>query len=320
MPEARETWRREPAEELGLRDVFLVLKPHWPWISASAVVLAVAALVLSLRTPPVWEAAATILPAYAWQPGQPTPQPLESVARAAERVRARSFGDAVLRKSGLRTIELDPEARLFRDSLKVTQPLNTDLIHIVIRARSVRLATELLQAMIENLRSFEDELLKPTLTRFRAELANTQEDLARVRSEEARLQSLRDAEKGLAPADRFSQSVQLGFLIASKSAEIENLKQRQLLLEEALNPAKSHGVLVIDTVRVGERPVSPKPVRNTVLGGLFGLLLGIFGIFLMQFLRVERSPRAGEVSSTPLTARSASGASDERGMKTESGV
>lgn len=320
MPETRESWRREPAEELGLMDVWLVLKPHRLWIAACGVALAVAALVLSLRTPHVWEAAATILPAYAWQPGQPTPQPLESVARAAERLRTRSFGDAVLRKSGLRTAELDPEARLFRDSLKVTQPLNTDMIHIVIRAHSVRLAARLLEAMIEDLRSFEDELLKPTLTRFRAEIANTREDLARARSEEVRLQSLRDAEKGLAPADRFSQSVQLGFLIASKNAEIENLKQRQLLLEEALNPAKSHGVLVIDTVRVGERPVSPKPVRNTVLGGLFGLLLGIFGLFLIQFLRVERSPRAGEVSSTHLTARSASGASDERGMKTESGV
>jgi uncharacterized protein involved in exopolysaccharide biosynthesis len=312
MPETRENWQREPTDELGLVDVWLVLKPHWPWIAACAVALAVAALVLSLMAPPVWEAAATILPAYAWQSGQPTPQPLESVARAAERLRARSFGDAVLRKSGLRTTERDPEARLFRDSLKVTQPLNTDLIHIVVRARSVHLTTELLQAMIEDLRSGQDELLKPTLTRFRAELANTRDDLARARSEESRLQALRDAEKGLAPANRFSQSVQLGGLIANKNAEIENLQQRQLLFEEALNPVKSHGVLVVDTVRVGERPVSPKPLRNTVLGGLVGLLLGIFGVFLIRFFRVETSSRAAEISSPHLTARGASGPSDAR--------
>jgi uncharacterized protein involved in exopolysaccharide biosynthesis len=321
MPETGETWRREPTDELGLVDVWLVLKSHWPWTAACAVALAVAALVLSLMAPSVWEAAATILPAYAWQPGQTTaPQPLELVARSAERLRARSFGDAVLQKSGLRTLERDPEARLFRDSLKVTQPPNTDLIHIVVRAHSVRLATSLLQGMIEDLRSVQDELLKPTLTRFRAELANTRDDLTRARSEEARLQTLRDAEKGLAPANRFSQSVQLGGLIATKTTEIENLQQRQLLFEEALNPAKSHGVLVVDRVRVGERPVSPRPLRNTVLGGLVGLLLGIFVVFLMRFLRVATTPRAAEVSSPHLTARGASGAPDERGVKTERGV
>jgi uncharacterized protein involved in exopolysaccharide biosynthesis len=320
MPETRETWRREPAEELDLVDVWLVLKSRWPWVAACAVALAVAALVLSLLAPAVWEAGATILPAYAWQPGQSSPQSLESVARAAERLRARSFGDAVLRRTGLRTTERDPEARLFRDSLKVTQPPNTDLIHIVVRARSVRLAARLLEVMIDDLRSVEDGLLQPTLTRFRAELANAREDLARARSEESRLQRSRDDEKGLPPANRFSQSVELGSLIAAKTAEIENLQQRQLLLEEALHPAKSHGVLTIDTVRVGERPVSPKPARSTVLGGLAGLLLGIFGVFLLRLLRIETSPRAAEISSPHLTARGASGAPDERGVKTESGV
>src|SRR5262249_59318864 len=104
--------------------------------------------VVSLMASSVWEAAATILPAYALQPTQSAPQPLELVARSAERLRARSFGDAVLGKLGLRTSERNPDATLFRDSLKVTQPPNTDLIHIVVRAHSVRLATELCQGMI----------------------------------------------------------------------------------------------------------------------------------------------------------------------------
>jgi len=311
MPEMRETWGREPAEELGLVDLWLILRPRWPWVAASAVALAIGALILSLMAPAVWEASATILPAYSWQYGQSASQPLESAARAAERIRTRSVGDAVLRKSGVRTTESDPDARLFRDSLKVTQPLNTDLIHITVRAHSARLATELLQAAIDELRSVEDEFLKPTLTRLRAELANTRDDLAQARLEEARLQTVRDAEKGLAPANRFSQSVQLSAQIAAESSKIENLRQRQLLLEEALNPAKSHGVLVVDAVRVGERPVSPRPARNTVLGGLVGLFLGIFVVFLPHFFRVPTSHPV-EISSPRLSSRGASGASDER--------
>src|SRR5262249_4483883 len=244
MPETHQAWRTEPADEIRLGDLWLVLKPRWPWIAACGAMLAAVAFIISLVVPPAWEASATILPGYAWQPGQTTPQPLEYIGRSAERLRARSFGNAVLRRSGLKTSDRDPEARLFRDSLKVTQPVNTDLLHIVVRAHSARLATQLLQGMIGDLRSSQDEILKPTLTRFRGELANTRDALARAQAEEARLEALRDAEKGLAPANRFSQSVHLGALIANKIAEIENLKQRQLALEEALDPAKSHGLLI----------------------------------------------------------------------------
>src|SRR5262249_6446749 len=108
MPETHKSWRSEPADEAGLRDLWLGLKPQWPWIVTFGITLAAAALVLSLTASPVWEASATILPAYAWQPGQPAPQPLEYVARSAERLRARSFGNAVLRRSGLKTSDRDP--------------------------------------------------------------------------------------------------------------------------------------------------------------------------------------------------------------------
>src|SRR5262249_26293287 len=134
MPEAHQNRRSERADEVGLADLWLVLKPHVSWVAACSVVLAAVALVISLTASSVWEASATIQSAFAWQLGQPGPQALEPIGRTAERLRARSFGDAVLRKTGLRTTDRDPEARLFRNSLKVSHPLNTDLIHIVVRA------------------------------------------------------------------------------------------------------------------------------------------------------------------------------------------
>jgi uncharacterized protein involved in exopolysaccharide biosynthesis len=308
MTETIQSWRRESDDEPGFMDPWGTIRPYWPWILACAAVVAAAALVLSLMSSPAWEAQAAILPGYLAQPGQPTPQPVELVARTAERLRARSFGDAVLAKSGLPISENDPQARLFRDSLKITQTLNTDVIHITLRAYSPRLAAQLVQGMIDNLRSVHGALLEPSVTRFRQDLANVQTDLSRGREERERLERLRETGKVLTPANRFSESVELGNLVAKKTEEIQTLEQRRLQIEEALNPAKSHTVLEVDKVNVKQRPVSPKPLRNTFLGALVGLFVGAFGVLLFKSIQtgpiqqVSGASREGRVAGAGSTS------------------
>src|SRR5712691_9138575 len=118
MTETHDSWRQESSEDLGFLVPWGTLRPYRFRIVACAALLAIAALVLSLMSPKVWEAEATLLPGYVG------PALLEPVPRSVERLRARAFGDTVLRKAGLSTSENDPEARLFRDSLKVNQPWN----------------------------------------------------------------------------------------------------------------------------------------------------------------------------------------------------
>ena len=311
MTETIQSWRRESDDEPGFMDPWGTIRPYWPWILACAAVVAAAALVLSLMSAPVWEAEAAILPAYLTQPGQPTAQPLELVARTAERLRARSFGDAVLAKSGLSISETDPQAKLLRDSLKVTQTLNTDVIHITLRGFSPKLAAQLAQGMVDNLHSVHDALLQPSIARLRQDLADVQAELSREREERERLEKLREAEKGLTPANRFSESIQLGNLIAKKAEEIQTLAQRRLLIEEALGPAKSHGVIEVDKVRVKNRPVSPKPLRNTFLGVFVGLLMGALGVLFWKGVGAARrttSPRENRIAG-------AANASEDRALR-----
>jgi len=305
MTETHDSWRRESSEDLGFLVPWGTLRPYRFRIVACAALLAIAALVLSLMSPKVWEAEATVLPGYVGQLAQPATL-LEPVPRVVERLRARSFGDSALRKTGLPTSENDPQAKLFRDSLKVNQPLSTDVVRMSARARSSELAGRLLQEMTENLRSIHDALLAPSIARYRQDLAHTQADVAAARSEKERLEGLRLAEKGLAPANRFSESIHLGNLIAAKTAEIQGLEQRRLQLEEALSPAKSHSVVIIDNVRVNPRPVSPRPLRNTVLGGFVGLFLAIFGVLLWKGASsdaAQRTPEPGPRTAEDRAAR-----------------
>jgi len=306
MTDPHQTWRREPTEDSEIFDPRGILRPYWRWIVSCAAALALAALVLSLMSPKVWEAEATVLPG---QLGQPAAL-LEPVPRSVERLRARAFGDTALGKAGLSTSENDPEAKLFRDSLKINQPWNTDVIRISARARSTQRGARLLQEMIDSLRSVHDALLAPSIARYRQDLADAVADWAAARVERERLEGLRQAEKGLAPANRFSESIHLGNLIAAKTAEIQGLEQRRLQLEEALSPAKSHSVLVIDKVRVNPRPVSPKPLRNTLLGAFVGLFVAIFGVLLWRGARAGSAQRVPELSPSKSEDRTAR----ERGL------
>src|ERR1700736_867678 len=161
MTEIHDSWRQKSSEDVGFLDPWGTLRPYRFQILACAALLAIAALVLSLMSPKVWEAEVTLLPGYVGQMSQQATL-LEPVPRVVERLRARSFGDSALQKAGLSIAENDPQAKLFRDSLKVNQPVNTDVVRMLARARSPQLAGRLLQEMTDNLRSIHDALLAPS--------------------------------------------------------------------------------------------------------------------------------------------------------------
>lgn len=285
-------WRDEPAGELGLLDLWLSLKPYRGWIAGAAFATALVALGVSMSSARIWQASATVVPAFLAQPGQATGQPVEPIARSVERLQGRGFGDAVLKASGLSTGEDDPEARLFRKSLKVTQPIVTDFIRISVQARSPGSAARLLRAMLDNLRAVENDLVNPSIVRLRQDLANVSSQIESAKIERDRLERLRDAEKTLVPASRFSESVHLGVLIASKIAELEALELRRLQIEESLSPAKSHGVLTINDVYIDPRPVSPKPLRNSLIGALLGLCAAIVIALVRDAVKARAAARA----------------------------
>jgi hypothetical protein len=94
-------------------------------------------------------------------------------------------------------------------------------------------------------------------------------------------------------------------LIAAKTTEVQGLEQRRLLIEEALHPARSHGVIELDKVHVKTRPVAPKPIRNTALGAFVGLFIAIFGVLLWKGASAGTAQRTPEPAPRTAEDRSA---------------
>ena len=62
--------------------------------------------------------------------------------------------------------------------------------------------------------------------------------------------------------------------------------------EEAIRIADANGVEVIDKAQVPTNPVAPNKKMNILIAGVLGIMVGLFSIFLMEFLNNKmRTPQ-----------------------------
>ena len=57
--------------------------------------------------------------------------------------------------------------------------------------------------------------------------------------------------------------------------------------EEAIRIADANGVEVIDKAQTPVNPVSPNKKMNILIAGVLGVMIGLFGIFLVEFLNTK---------------------------------
>jgi succinoglycan biosynthesis transport protein ExoP len=95
-----------------------------------------------------------------------------------------------------------------------------------------------------------------------------------IRRHNGRLNQLPEAEVNLAQLERQKlaneeiYTMLLGKLEESKIAEVMQISEAR----------------IIDRATIPDRPVEPKPKQNTILGFLLGLLIGVGGAFLLEYL------------------------------------
>ena len=58
----------------------------------------------------------------------------------------------------------------------------------------------------------------------------------------------------------------------------------RVFMEQVVSIMKLDTVLVIDVAKIPEKPVKPRPLLNTAIAGVLGVMLGIGVVFLVEYL------------------------------------
>lgn len=264
-------------DEINLRDLWRVLVKHKKWVLGIPVLSVLIAFISVSLTKPVWEASAAI------QGGQVNQVSIEPAARSIERMRLKTFGDAVLTELKISLDEDNPQARLYRNSLKLKVLGGTDLIRLQVRAYSRQEAISGIEATVNQLRKIHQQMAEPSLSLLRQQLTKLKKDIQQVQEERDRLIDNLRLKEG--PGYRFADKIALSQLLHSKDAELRRFEDRRFALEEQLGPGRTYATSLLDRVYAGEKPVSPQKLLVLVLSAVAGLLIGILIAFLLNYIK-----------------------------------
>lgn len=207
---------------------------------------------------------------------------IEPPTRAVERLKLRPFRDGVLASIEIRTSDDEPRARLYRDSMQVRQLPNTDLIELKVRGYSPEEARKLAEATISRLQEIHGRLALPSIERLRSQLDTITRELKRAQAERETLLSNTQLRQEIGPGNRFAENVLLGNILATRDAEIRDLQQRRLTLEERLTPSRTYPTSLVEEIFVPERPASPRLVLTVSLAIAGGLAAGMLIALVFQ--------------------------------------
>lgn len=250
---------------------------HVKTLVSAGIAGAALALGLALILPKQWEASAVIqIGQIANETSQMPPTPVESVARAVERLQLPQFEDLVLQQLNL-PLGLNENAStdLIRRSLKAVQLKNADLIEVTVRGFSQADAQRYTQAFSDTLIGAHAVIAKPSLDKINANMAEVRQQIA---SEEARkgelstLMRVRDQSKADA---KFSESVLLANMVAENDKQLQGLRQREINIREQLNPERTFNTRLFGPVHVSRRHVFPSGLLFAVAGLVLGLLVAV---------------------------------------------
>jgi len=246
------------------------------WVFGAPVVLALAALAYVYLSNAQWESVAAVQIGQVGQAevGKVTAL-VEAPPRAIERMKLPSFQDNVLTSMGIDTAESDPKARLYRTSLKLRQPPGTDLIELRVRAYSRDEAHGFAKATVEQLRKSHDKLALPAIEFLHQQLDDITRQLERAQKERDSLAANTTSGKEIDARNRFAESALLGQMTVLRDEEIRQLRQRRLMLEERLGPARTYPTSLVEDIHVSARPVFPQRALTVLLAAAGGIVAGI---------------------------------------------
>jgi capsular exopolysaccharide synthesis family protein len=262
----------QPSQQLDLPAVMKALRRRWRLIALVTILSAGVALGVSLVLPDKYEASADLLFSEADPPPNIDPsEPLPDRSQAPERIAATNLALASLDKVATRVetkLDTDMSAEELRDSVELDPQGQADIVTITATGGTAAEAARIANA-------FADEVI--TLRREAA-----QERIQRV------IDTI-NAKLAATP-----ESDELATRLRQRAEELELEKQVETgevqIAEEAVPPREKS---------------SPKPLRNTAIGLLLGLIVGcLLAVLLQRFdRRVEDESEVAAIFGAPVIAR-----------------
>jgi LPS O-antigen subunit length determinant protein (WzzB/FepE family) len=262
-----------PDDEISLYDLWRVLIRRKAWVLGFPLFAIIAAAITVTFMKPQWEAMALIRIGEVGQVGQ---RLIEPVAQAVERMKLKTFKDAVLINIGLPTDDKNSESTLYRDSLQAKNLRGVDLIELKVRGYTQASAMRFVDATIDYLKKSHNERAVSEVQWMRQTLERTDKEIAQTKAELDKLDKLTD----LRDKERFMENVVLTNNIIKLDETLRSLNQAKTNNEAQLGPMHTFPTSVIEKISLSDKPVAPKKVLIILMAGVFGLLAGVGAAFL----------------------------------------
>lgn len=317
-----------PAHTSGqsLKD-YVRLLWHRKWLVVLIALLAVGGVqFLTFRQQPIYQASARMIapPPAPTLVGSQINQPASTdIYRQtqAELIQSTIITELVAADLG---VDADPVSLIRRIRVEVRP--DSDVISILVTSPTAEGAASLTNSVVEQYLAYRAEQDKQAMAELRAGMNEL------IDANGRKLKALEKQEEELQEADPDNPVSDPAINQERASLLTENADYRKRLndlrgIEQGIEDAGQ----ILDVARAPGRPVSPDKVRNGIMGGILGLVLGAAAALLLEYMRdnlsspeeVEAIVGAPALALVPMVGRSHRGAmllsdEDAPGVLTES--
>jgi uncharacterized protein involved in exopolysaccharide biosynthesis len=268
------------SDEVSMLELFNVIQRYkWLMLALPFIAAIFAALLVFIVLRPTWEASTVLEIGHVWQPGQTAQAgqiPVEPVTNVVSRMLHPSFATGALGYANVKPDELKVVRAVYIGTLKVTPVKGAELVEVKLRAHSAELAKNLMQGSIINLQKVHSEMMSITVDRYNKEIQILTKDIHDTSTEIELLQKKLLANHNWNAFDATLAAT----VLQKKSAELRDMIQRKMMLEEQVSPSRTFTTRVVGDVYVSEEPVSPN--KPLIIG--LAMLLGLLAAGLIAFV------------------------------------
>lgn len=272
-------------DEISLYELWRTLINNWRWIAGGAAVGVAIAIGYLAVTPPQYEAVALVQIGQIGQLGQlgqigqVALAPIETPARAIERVAFPTFKNTMVRKLGWND---DARGAIYASSLKVNITKGTDLLEFRVRGLTREDAATSLNMTIDHLALLHKAVAQPAVESLQSVLKEISEEIAETRKVLVELERAAMMQRQLAPRDRFSESMLYAQLMANKENRIRELRRREGQYREWISMTGKAATATFAEPSVPVDPVSPKKALTILIAMLGGSLFGVVAVMIRR--------------------------------------
>mgnify|MGYP001289129090 CR=1 FL=1 len=270
-------------DSIDLRQYFHLALKWWWLIILLAVAGAASAYIFSRRQEPVYQATATIMVGQSIQSTQLDTRDIYISQQLAQTYANIARRQPVL-QSVVEALQLPDNWQTLRSRVTVNPVRDTQLLEITVEAGSPdealvtadEVASQLIKlsptALENQTQSKNQEFIRQRLDSLKG----------KIQAGQARLETLNQAMSGSLSAQQVQDlQEEINNLEQLVAGWENNYTQLLVLVEKEKSP---NYLAVIEPAQTSGRPVRPKTMQNTLLGGVVGLLLALGIIFLLEYL------------------------------------